>query len=101
MKRTALVLVLAAACGGNNNGGKTDAAGGDTPVDMPVIDAPGLPSCTPVNGTNVSVRKIAQVTGEGGALLVTSPPNDGRLFVVMQSGKVFIVENEQVRPTPF
>ena len=102
MRQTALAVVFLAACGGGG-GTKSDAPSGivDVPIDMPAIDAPALPSCTPVTGTTVSTRMITQVTGEGGALLVTSPPNDGRLFVVMQSGKIFIVENEQLKPTPF
>ncbi|HUS30618.1 MAG TPA: PQQ-dependent sugar dehydrogenase [Kofleriaceae bacterium] len=103
MRQTALaVLLLAAACG-DDSGAKSDGNNGpqDAPIDMPAIDAPALPACTPVSGTNVTVRKVTQITSEGGALLVTSPPNDGRLFVVMQSGKVMIVENEQVRATPF
>ncbi|HTL33085.1 MAG TPA: PQQ-dependent sugar dehydrogenase [Kofleriaceae bacterium] len=102
MRQTALaVLLLAAACG-DDSGARSDAnTHGDVPIDMPAIDAPAVPACNPVNGTTVSLRQITQINGEGGALLVTSPPNDGRLFVVMQSGKVMIVENEQVRPTPF
>jgi glucose/arabinose dehydrogenase len=103
MRHTALaILLLAAACG--DDGAKpADGNNGpqDAPIDMPAIDAPAVPACNPVTGSTVSLRKVTQITGEGGALLVTSPPNDGRLFVVMQGGKVMIVENEQVRSTPF
>ena len=98
MRHVALAMLMAA-CGG----------GGDKPVDgQPGVqdapgsttDAPPLPACTPVNGTNVKVRKVTQITGSS-ALLVTAPPNDGRLFVVTQDGRIMIVENEQVKPTPF
>lgn len=97
MRHVALAM-LVAACGG----------GGDKPIDgQPGLedggsttDAPPLAACTPVNGTNVSVRKVTQIQGSS-ALLVTAPPNDGRLFVVTQDGRIMIVDNEQVKPTPF
>lgn len=97
MRHVALAM-LVAACGG----------GGDKPQDAPTevkdapgstTDAPPLPACTPKNGTTVSVRKVTQISGS--ALLVASPPNDGRLFVVMQDGRIMIVENEQAKTTPF
>lgn len=97
MRHVALAMLLAA-CGG----------GGDKPIDgqTGVQDAPGstadappLPACTPKNGTNVTVRKVTQISGS--ALLVTAPKNDGRLFVVMQDGRIMIVENEVARTTPF
>jgi glucose/arabinose dehydrogenase len=96
MRNTALVLVLAAACGGGGgNNGKKDAAT-DPPDDMgPTIDAPALIGCTPVNGTTVSVRMIGQVSGS--AVLATSPPNDGRLFVLEQQGRIRIFENEMLK----
>jgi glucose/arabinose dehydrogenase len=40
-------------------------------------------------------------TVPGAAVLVTSPPNDSRLFVVEQHGLVHIIENGVVNPTPF
>jgi len=97
MRNTALALVLlAAACGngGGSNGGKKDAA--DTPIvdTPPPIDAPALIGCTPVNGTNVRLRQIGRVSG--GAMLATSPPNDGRLFVLEQAGRIRIFENEML-----
>jgi glucose/arabinose dehydrogenase len=96
------LVLLAAACGnggGMNNGGKKDAA--DIPmVDTPPpIDAPPLLGCTPVNGTTVRVRQVGRVSG--GAMLATSPPNDGRLFVVEQGGRIRIFENEMLKTTPF
>ena len=102
MRKTALVLVLAAACGGGH--GKKDGGTGhdDAPkvyMDAPGPDAPALVACTPTNGTTVKVRQIGQVSGS--AVLATSPPNDGRLFVIEQAGRIRIFENEQLRPTPY
>ena len=100
MRNTALVLVVAAACGGGGeNNDKKD--GGTTPQDapQPLHDAPPLATCTPVSGTNVTVRMIGQVSG--GAVLVTAPKNDGRLFVLEQQGRIRIFENEQLLPEEY
>jgi glucose/arabinose dehydrogenase len=93
---TALMIVVASACG---NGGKAkdDAA---VPRDTgPTADAPPLIACTPTAGTNVRVRQIGRVNS--GAMLATSPPGDGRLFVVEQNGRIRIFENEELRTEPF
>jgi glucose/arabinose dehydrogenase len=78
-------LVVLTACGG----GKED--DGPTP----------LPRCaTPVNGTNVTAREIVRVNG--GAMLVTAPREDPRLFVVEQNGRIRIVDEAGVlQPDPF
>jgi glucose/arabinose dehydrogenase len=98
MRHVALAMILAA-CGGGGDNPKHDAA--SQPQDAPgsTVDAPPLPACTPVNGTNVKTRMVTQVPGS--PLLVTAPPGDGRLFVVMQDGRILIVENDQVRATAF
>lgn len=97
MRHVALAM-LVAACGGS----------GDKPQDAPTqvndgpgstADAPPLATCTPVNGTNVKTRLVTSFTGS--ALLVTAPPNDGRLFIVTQDGRILIAENEQLKATPF
>lgn len=94
----AWVLVLAAACGGGGSNDKKD--GSVAPQDAPPeFDAPPLVACTPVNGTNVKLRQIGRVSG--GAMLATSPPNDGRLFVVEQQGRIRIFENETLLPDAF
>jgi glucose/arabinose dehydrogenase len=60
----------------------------------------GLPKCeTPVNGTNVSMKKVGSVVG--GAMLATSPPNDLRLFVIEQRGAIRIFNADTVLPDPF
>ncbi|MBV8760301.1 MAG: PQQ-dependent sugar dehydrogenase [Deltaproteobacteria bacterium] len=107
MRTLALLLALAAACGGGHKakddapiGGGHDGSGGGsgsggctTPPAVPVA------ACTPVSGTTVAANKIGQVSG--GAMLATSPPNDGRLFVVEQGGRIRIFQNEQIVATPF
>ena len=84
MRRLALVGVVACACGGN---GSPDAA---------VV----LPRCMdPVSATTVSVRKLGTVVG--GAMLVTSPPADPRLFVIEQRGAIRIFKDQVLLPDPF
>jgi glucose/arabinose dehydrogenase len=48
---------------------------------------------------NLAVQEIAN--GLNNPVYVTSPANDARLFVVEQSGRIRIVQNGQVLPTPF
>ena len=106
MRRIALVLLLVA-CGGNDDK-KMDAAVCTAPCDAPIVpvDAPPLATdaapfapCTPIAGSTVKARKIGTVSG--GAILATSPPGDGRLFVIEQNGRIRIFENEVLKPTPF
>lgn len=53
----------------------------------------------PVAGTNVSFRLVAET--QGGALLVTSPPNDIRRFVVEQEGRIKLLADTGLSPAPF
>jgi glucose/arabinose dehydrogenase len=104
MKTSIAVVLLVVACGNKKVPKKDDAAVGSEPIaiDAPVdvaVDSPPLLACTPSSGTTMSVRKIGQVNG--GATLATSAPNDGRLFVLEQQGRIRIFENEQLRATPF
>jgi hypothetical protein len=100
--KLALALVLFAACGdgkkAHQEAGPREAAPSDIAVDVPA-DSPPLLACTPVSGTTMSVRKIGQVAGS--ATLATSPPNDGRLFVLEQAGRIRVFENETLKPDPF
>ncbi|HEX9937683.1 MAG TPA: PQQ-dependent sugar dehydrogenase [Longimicrobium sp.] len=75
MKRIA-VLLLAAACNGSTAGG-----------------AP------PPAASGIRLAEVAR--GFDHPLYVTSPPGDARLFVVEQTGKIRIVQNGAVLPTPF
>jgi glucose/arabinose dehydrogenase len=102
------LLVATAACGGSKNPGKDDVM----PSEPAGPDSAPLPRCTPVNGTNVTVRRIAFGCGENGhpaapgclddgVMLVTSPPNDGRLFAVLRSGEIRVLEDETLKDEPF
>ena len=57
--------------------------------------------CTPVLGSTMSVTKFGALANGASALLATSPPDDGRLFVVGQSGQIWIFQNGQLVPDPF
>jgi glucose/arabinose dehydrogenase len=105
MKLAIALCLVTIGCGDNRKAPKKDDASvgskppaKDAAVDV-VVDSPPLLACTPVSGTTMSVRKIGQVAG--GATLATSPPNDGRLFVVEQQGRIRIFENEQLVAAPF
>jgi glucose/arabinose dehydrogenase len=88
-----------AACGGTHGAGPIDAP----PIDAapPPADAPPPPfGCTPNHGTTMSARKIGSVGGLG-AIIVTSPPGDQRLFVVERAGRIYIYDHEQPQATTF
>jgi glucose/arabinose dehydrogenase len=85
MNKLPWVLVLAAACGSGKKG--------------PAIDATPLQACTATPGSTISVRKLGSVSGS--AVLATSPPNDGRLFVLEQQGRIRVFEQDALKPDPF
>ena len=102
---TTLALVLVAACGSDHgtsgDGGNTGGEGGSNTqcINMP---GPALPAPNVQLGSNVKMTKIATLDGSpASALLVTAPPNDGRLFVLQQSGEIRIIEDGQLKATPF
>ena len=67
--------------------------GGDSGPSLP-------PACeAPVRGTSITFREVART--RGAALLVTSPPNDVRRFVVEQSGRIMQLTDTGLSPTPF
>lgn len=76
MKRV-LLLLLAAAC---NGGGSAD------PDPPPMV---------------AGVRLVEVASGFSSPLYVASPPGDARLFVVEQVGRIRIIQNGAVLPTPF
>jgi glucose/arabinose dehydrogenase len=96
MRNTALVLVLAAACGGGKHD-KKDA--GTKPIDAQAADAAPAVDCDMAASANIKLREIGRVSG--GAMLATSPPNDDRLFVLEQQGRIRIFDNEQLLPDAF
>jgi glucose/arabinose dehydrogenase len=48
-----------------------------------------------------SIRAELVASGIPAPLFLTAPPGDDRLFVVEQTGRIRIIENGQVVPTPF
>jgi glucose/arabinose dehydrogenase len=50
------------------------------------------PACaTPINGTSITFRFVAET--QGPAMIVTSPPDDVRRFVVEQEGRIKIIQD--------
>ena len=97
---------LLASCGRNHVATIDSLPGGgsDSGMGSACMIGPAVPitPCTPTSGSNVSLAKIATLPGTGAsALLVTSPPEDGRQFVVGQAGQIWTVQNGQVLPDPF
>jgi len=84
MSRAVLLCALLIGCGGKK-----------PPPIEPVVSRCDVP----VPGTSVEMNLVAQV-GES-AVLVTAPPQDLRLFVVTQPGKIRIVDNGTLLPEPF
>ncbi len=113
--RTSHVLMLllgwSAACGGNSSGeidapGGDDGDGGGTGSDGggDNIDARDQPdaavaTCTPRNGTTVALAPVA--TGLDQPLMITGAPGDPRLFVIEQDGRVRVIKDGALLPTPF
>lgn len=100
--------LLAAACGGGDDDGNPgDIDGGDNiDADTNVVDAappdatPITPNCTPASGTDVRLEPIV-TAGLERAVWVGSPPNDARLFVIEQPGRIRIIEDGTLLTTPF
>ena len=97
---TTLIVVLAAtaACSKSSSAPK-DAPGTDASLFDAPTDAPPLPPCTPVAGSNIHARLIGKA--DDAAMLATSPPGDLRLFVVERSGALRIFDHEVKVATPF
>ncbi|HEX2092261.1 MAG TPA: PQQ-dependent sugar dehydrogenase, partial [Longimicrobiaceae bacterium] len=77
MSRIALFLLVTAGCTGGSDG---------PPVD------PGGP---------VGIRLQEVAAGLGNPLYLTAPRSDPRLFVVEQPGRIRVIENGSLLPTPF
>ncbi len=61
-------------------------------------DGPGEPAPPPAN---VGVRLQEVAGGLSSPVYVTAPAGDARLFVVEQPGRIRVVQNGQLLPTPF
>lgn len=79
MIRFALFLLALAGCSDDADGGGTD---------------------PPPGGTG-SIRLEEVARGLDNPLYLTAPPGDPRLFVVEQPGRIRVIENGQLLPTPF
>jgi glucose/arabinose dehydrogenase len=94
--------------GHTGTGGGVGSGGSTRPVDASMGGTgggdggpPPPPTwCTPVSGTKITARKLADAVN-GVAVLVTSPPGDDRLFVIEHDGGIRIFQNEALVPTPF
>jgi glucose/arabinose dehydrogenase len=75
--RTLLPLLLVAACSGSE---------------------PGDPGATP---GQPALRLVEVASGLQSPVHLTAPASDARLFIVEQPGRIRIVENGQLLPTPF
>ncbi|MEO8700639.1 MAG: PQQ-dependent sugar dehydrogenase [Kofleriaceae bacterium] len=92
--RNVLIALLLVACGKDNKATDAPPVPKDSSIDSPV-DAPAVAACAnPVSGTTVRLRRVGSIGG-GGAMLVTAPPGDTRLFVVDKGGAIRIFDSEE------
>ena len=83
---TSCAITLTAACGGG---------GGDDMIDA----LPPNPTCEPNQGSTITTRMMGSFGDV--PILVTSPPGDLRLFVVLRDGTIEIIDQGTTLPTPF
>jgi glucose/arabinose dehydrogenase len=103
MRWLSSILFVVAACGGKNEAKEDGPRPPDGPSDGPATpDAPVLPACAnPVSGTTITTRQVEGVGG-GGAMLVTAPAGDPKLYVVTKNGQIRIIdETETLLPEAF
>src|SRR4249920_1438925 len=84
-----LIVVALIGCGDNTRLATPDA---------PPVDVLPVPTC-PVSGSTLYLRQVGAI--EGTITLVTSPPDDDRLFVVQDGGVIWIIDHGEVVPQPF
>jgi glucose/arabinose dehydrogenase len=94
MRSGIALAVLLSACG--NKPQAVPEAGAE--AGPPPADAPA-PECVLTHGTNVTLRRIGAVVGN--AVLATGAPNDPRLFVIEQNGRIRIFDHEVLLDAPF
>ena len=108
--RTSIALLLALvalpACKGSN--AAHDASPGEAAIDVPPpIDAPQdayvpdayVPTCTPNLGTTINTTSFIS-TGLSLPLMITGAKGDRRQFIIEQGGKVRVVKDGALLPTP-
>jgi glucose/arabinose dehydrogenase len=98
-----LLASLGSACGDDGAGKPLDAAVDDGPdtIDAATDAATDAAqaSCTPRAGTTIMLAPV--VSGLDSPIGLTSPPGDGRLYVVLQDGDIRIIRDGALVPTPF
>jgi glucose/arabinose dehydrogenase len=83
--------VLAAACGGGGGGGGA--------VESPSAPSTPTPTPTPTPTFTLALREVASGLSE--PLLLTAPTGDSRQFIVERPGRIRILSNGALLPTPF
>jgi glucose/arabinose dehydrogenase len=102
MRLLAISVMVVAACGSDHpNSGDSGGSGSGSGSNENCINTAGPPIAAPqvVTGASVVATKLYSLGGS--ALLVTAPPNDGRLFVLQQDGRIQVIEDGAVKPDPF
>jgi glucose/arabinose dehydrogenase len=79
--------------------GAADAGAADAASDRDTQDSPDEPGCTSEQLPALKLTLV--VDGLSSPLLVTSPPDDERLFVVEQAGRIKVLVGGQVAAAPF
>src|SRR5664279_2934420 len=103
MRLLAISVMVIAACGGdhlnNGDGGGSGSDGGGSNENC--INTAGPPIAAPAVVTGATVKATKLYSLGASALLVTAPPNDGRLFVIQQDGRIQVIEDGAVKADPF
>jgi hypothetical protein len=104
-----LPLALAGACGDDDSGDDDDVvidaaanidAPASTPDAGPQFDAPIAEFCTPQSGTDLQLVEVAM--GLNRPVYITAPSGDmNRIFILEQPGRIRILQNGNLLPTPF
>jgi glucose/arabinose dehydrogenase len=104
------VIPSVLACGGKGGGTTDDAAVVDAPGTVPdanpnAPDAAPQAACTPVAGTSIALQLAGTITDKDDPdalpVLVTAPPGDPRLFVVIRHGEIRILKDGKLLDKPF
>jgi glucose/arabinose dehydrogenase len=99
--RCAAAVLALGACKSSN--AKQD--GGDPPGEAAIDSGPDayvpdayVPTCTPNTGTTIGT--VSFVTGLNQPLMITGAPGDRRQFIIEQGGRVRVVVDGALLPTP-
>ena len=81
------LALIASLCACGDNGKRVERCSGS----MFLLRMAAVPACVPSSGTSVTWRQIG--TTDGPAIIVVSPPDDPRLFVVEDGGTIKILRD--------